>query len=204
MNVIGITISVNYYDKLPHIINNSKYLHKWYFVVCATDIKTIHFLENQSYNNINILYYDNFFERSKFNKSGAINFAQQLVHKLYPNDWILLLDSDIILPDIFSEIKLNQLKNDTLYGILRNDYSNKQDLIDNKFVKFHNHTRYQFVGYFQLYFDKNMYYDKHSHNCAESDIIFLEKFNNKILLDGYVKHLGHTAINWNGRIEQFW
>ena len=46
MDIIAITISVNYSDILEHMLEqNSKILHKWFIVTTTADTKTITLLE---------------------------------------------------------------------------------------------------------------------------------------------------------------
>jgi len=100
MRIIGITVSTKYNDLLKVIIPlNLPKLEKWFIVTHKDDKATIELCQKHS--KIEILYYD-FYSKPqwKFNKGGALRYAQQVVYAKYPNYWYLIFDSDIILPEI--------------------------------------------------------------------------------------------------------
>ncbi|XWV25832.1 hypothetical protein QJ857_gp1252 [Tupanvirus soda lake] len=81
--MIGITVSVNYYNKLSYVIGNSKFFDEWYFI-------------------------------------GDTNNTKKLRNE-YPDKWMIILDSNIILPENFNEIiKNTNLDVMALYGMLIN------------------------------------------------------------------------------------
>lgn len=98
MRIIGITVSTRYSDLLAVIIPlNLPKLEKWYIVTHKDDKATIELC--QKYPKIEILYYDFYSNpRWKFNKGGALRYAQQVVYAHHPTGWYLVFDSDIILP----------------------------------------------------------------------------------------------------------
>lgn len=204
--IIAITISVNYADKLSYIIDNARFFKKWYFVTKTSDNDTINYLKNTKYNNIEILFYDDFYiNNAKFNKSGALNYAQKILHKLYPNDWMLMLDSDIILPENFNEYINKTMHTNKLYGIIRRDCNTKNDLINKKYNSGEYNCVYSFVGCYQLYHNKSIYYPEFSTGCGDCDMIFIGNFKNReIFKDTFCIHLGLGGINWEGRIEDTW
>ena len=200
MDIIAITISVNYSDILQHILNqNLKFLKKWIIVTTTSDTKTIKLLEDYK-DILDILIYDNFYTNNyKFNKGGAIKFAQDYVDLNYTDSNILLIDSDIYLPDNFTEYLPETLNPNTLYGVSgRYDFWSLHDFIKNINPHEYKHGN-NFVGFFQLYKQNSIYKYKDSYNCAICDEIFKELFKKKIHLSMFVKHLGKDEVNWNGR-----
>lgn len=202
--MIAITVSTKYSDLLNIIIpQNYKFFDKWYIITDENDIDTINVIKKYNYNNIIMLFY-NFLNNGKvFNKGGAIRYCQQLINKEVEYDGnILLLDSDIYLPDNFIMAKHLQLEKDAIYGPnKRYDYYTyenfKNNIIDLDYPgSKHGH------GFFQLYKnDKNKLYEE-SNNCSECDLIFLNHFKKLIIInDLVVKHLGKHGENWNGRIK---
>lgn len=177
----GITISTNYADLL-HIIlpQNQKFFTKWYIVTAETDATTIETIRSANYAHIEILYFDFKKEGAKFNKGGAIRFAQETVianHGEGVNT--LILDSDIYLHDefgVYYSENSNKIEPNKLYGVeQRLNYSKYSD-----FKKQTNGTYYRmskgFVGFFQLYKQtaNKLYID--SKNCGECDEKFIDLF----------------------------
>jgi hypothetical protein len=200
--LIAITVSTNYSDLLPYIIeSNIKYFDKWIFITSKNDIDTISQLSNKD--KIQILTYD--FQNSDkiFDKGGAILNAQDYVYEKYPDDWYLLIDSDICLSDNFldflAEIN-NSVEEDTLYGASRRlNFGSLQD-----FKNIQNHTDYtqsassMIDGYFQLY--KSKFYYSKSMDASECDWTFNYSFKYKKHLNSFTcHHLGKNG-NWKGRI----
>jgi len=210
MKPVALTISVNYSDKLPYIIKNIQHLKAWYFVVERRDEATISFLQKQNDPNIHLLFYDAFFTSvSRFNKSGALRYGQTLLHEKYPHEWIVVLDSDIVLPQKFSVLLHKVVLNpECLYGCKRFDYRSKADLMMGNGIPYATDKIFHFVGYFQMYFRKDALYPETSVNCGECDMDFLETYFPKdkryLIPHANVKHLGIPAINWNGRKEPLW
>lgn len=210
MGFIGLTISVYYSDKLPYVIQNVEHLDAWYFVVDRRDTRTLAFLHGVADPKIRLLYYDNFVTlQSKFNKSGAVRFGQSVVHTAYPDDWVIVLDSDIVLPTNFSKVLgATALDKQCLYGCERFDYRSKTDLALGRGVPYASMKKHHFVGYFQMYFRKDALYPTASVNCGECDVVFLDTFfpTKKLrqLLPLRVKHLGYSNVNWDGRREASW
>lgn len=56
-----------------------------------------------------------------------------------------------------------------------------------------------FVGYFQLYYNKSMFYPSQSNNAGQCDDIFFHKFKDKQMLQSYVYHLGKDNSHWFGK-----
>jgi hypothetical protein len=204
--MITITVSTNYDDILNIIIpQNYKFFEKWYIITDKNDLATINVINKYNFSNIFIIYY-NFYENNKvFNKGGAIRYCQnEILGNLNYDGNVLLLDSDIWLPDNFSEIiKNNTINNNTIYGTNKRydyySYNNfKNNIIDLDYP-FCN----QIVGYFQLYkYNKNKLYNE-SRNCSNCDLQFVKLFGIKVQLSNLnVCHLGKHATNWNKRINK--
>jgi len=103
-DILGITLPLNkdHFDDL--LIITTPKDKKTKFVCESNGVK---YLETTSF-------YDN---NSKFNKGKALNFG---IKNLSRQDWILILDADIILPNDFSEkINKKKLDDETIYGCYR-------------------------------------------------------------------------------------
>ena len=201
MNIIAITISVNYNDILKHVLNNNaQYFKMWYIVTSPQDIETISYIQEANLSNVRILLYDYFFEDAFFNKGGAVKFAQE--HISITNDIsnnILLIDSDIYLPNNFLETLPLYLEEDTLYSVSkRHDFWSLDDFINNKNVHTFNYCHF-FVGFFQLFKQSSKYIYTKSTDATGCDSRFRDLFEKKISIDVSVSHLGRTIINWHGR-----
>ncbi len=200
--LVAISVSTNYDDILKIIISqNYKFLDKWYIITHKEDIKTIEVINKYNFENIEILYYNFYLNNKTFNKGGAIKMCQE---KLYNENYegvVLLLDSDIYLPDNLKEIMDNiEIKENTLYGTdKRFDYYSYDNFIKNK-IDFNYPWSKEFQGYFQLYKFNNKYLYKDSKNCSKCDLEFKNLFFNKEIIKGLnVSHLGKSGVNWDGR-----
>ena len=200
MDIIAITVCVNYDDILEQmLVQNAKFLHTWFIVTSPEDTKTIHLIENSGKENIQVLIYEDFYKnRATFNFGGARLFAQTHIDKLYSSANILFLDADIYLPDNFMEKLPRSLEDDTLYGTQRTDYWTFKGFKDEK--ESHAWKRPSFEGFFQLYKQNEKYMYADSYNCSKCDDIFKAKFPRKRMLDIRVKHLGKNGDNWDGRV----
>ncbi len=154
--------------------------------------------------NITTLYFDRFKHNSAFNKGGALRFAQEYVYSKYyknANASILILDSDIALPNNFKHVISGfNPENNTIYGVIkRTDYHSLQDFI--KGINGVKHSEGQdVIGFFQLYkFSTNYYRYNESHNCGWTDSDFRDMFPHRGRLELSVSHLGRDSINWLGR-----
>lgn len=137
------------------------------------------------------------FENKVFNKSAAIRETQEMVHATHPNEWILLLDADIVVEsDLCHDVECK----DTLYGVTRLDYLTPEDFKENRATPYHVAE----AGYFQLYFDKSKVYPESSEDASECDMEFHRNFDKHRVTGGAVYHLGQHTINWNGRISRPW
>lgn len=204
--MIAITVSTNYDDVLNFILpQNYKFFEKWYIITDSNDTDTINVINKYNFSNVITIFYDFYKNNKTFNKGGAIRYCQnEIIGNLDYNGNILILDSDIWLPNNFDEIVKDVIIDyDTLYGTnKRYDYYSYENF-KNNIIDFDYPWSKDFQGYFQLYkYDKNKLYNE-SNNCSECDLTFLTYFKNKIILSELtVCHLGKSVINWNKRINK--
>ena len=104
-------------------------------------------------NNVEYLVTDDFFESGKeFDKEAALNFG---LSRLWREEWILLLDADIVLPDNVREtIDAKDLREDCLYGCQRRICEVKKDFISNPYVYAYDRPAHSMLwpgGFFQLF-----------------------------------------------------
>jgi hypothetical protein len=200
MNVVAITVCVNFSDILQHMIEqNAKFLKKWYIVTSPEDKETIDCVAAANKPNMEILLYNDFYTSATFNKGGALLFAQQHIDKIYTSANILILDSDIYLPDNFYSTLPPALEPDTVYGMaLRLDYWTLDDFLQERNPRPHGGSK-GIIGCFQLYKQSSYMYAS-SHNCSHCDTVFADLFPKRANLNIVVKHLGRSMIHWNGRV----
>jgi hypothetical protein len=198
--MIAITVSTNYSDLLPIVYHHNKdYFKHWVFVTDKNDQETINFLSTKP--NVTILFWDFQNHRRLFDKGGAICHAQSYVYEKFPDDWYLLIDSDICLPHLFNkfiEEGLKTLDEGLIYGLNdRFDYSSYDDFLLGRNEVRYTNWKYAYVaGYFQLY--KKKYYYSSSRNAGSCDIEFTLYFKKGILINGLpCAHLGRKS-NWDG------
>jgi len=227
-DLVCITVSTNYDDILNIVIHqNQKYFHRWFIITHPDDKATIDVVKTANYPNIELVYFDfyacwhcsdtvlckdcelysktenkdNYVRQVKFNKGGAIRHVQHMLRTSHPNKLILLLDSDIVLPDNFYNVITNLKVNDktTMYGVKeRLDYASYSDFVENKNAYVYPDAD-KLLGFFQLYRQSYVRNYPRSDNCAECDTAFRVGFLKKIPLPLTVKHLGKSSIHWNGR-----
>ena len=203
--MIAITVSTNYDDLLKIILpQNSKFFDKWYIITSESDTKTIDTIKEFNCNKIEIIYFDFFANNKRFNKGGAIRYCQSKIIPSNYNGRVLILDSDIFLPDNFNEILLqNEIKEKTIYGTTnRFDYYSF-DNFKNKKIDYKYPASQCFHGYFQLYKFNSKYLYQESDNCSTCDLEFLNYFSNRKIITGLtVSHLGKSGKNWDGRNDK--
>ena len=204
MNITAITVSVNYSDYLKLSLEvNHKFFKKWYIITSADDLQTQNLCNN--YSNVEVIIF-NFKSYGKFNKGGALQYAQQIAHKKTPENLFLIIDSDIILPKSFAqEIQKLNIQENSIYGTIRRMVPSIQDYLNSDLQQFEcqswqrTYGKYCHVplGFFQLY--KTQHYYTKSNNAANCDHIFSHCFEHKVLISIIVDHIGPQGTNWNGR-----
>jgi hypothetical protein len=206
--MIGITVSTNYSDLLPYVLEaNERYFKEWYVITSPLDEETINILKKHE--KVTILYYNFNIDNRKFDKGGAVQYAQHIAYCKYPKEWYLIVDSDICIESNFSDYvdAVNLLDAETIYGAQdRRDYYKLSDYRQRK-----NYFKYgrvmdeagtlwgdHLAGYFQLY--KKHFYYYPSYDASGCDVRFLHHFKkHKIITDLTLNHLGKDHINWKGR-----
>ena len=219
-HIEAVTVCVDYSDYLNYFIKyNLKHFDKLIIVTTKKDKKTIEICEK---NNMQYVFTDRLYENNApFNKGKAINDGLKYTTK---KDWILLIDSDIILPSDFrKKVNETRLNEDILYGIFRHDcrdtegwkeYKKMSKKQKNTLLKRFMNTRKgkykKIVGYFQLFhssskkINKKMIYPENSDRANASDRLFYrrwEYYERAFLEDIQAIHLSHSemGINWEGR-----
>lgn len=207
MLITAITVSTKYADILKLILPvNARFFHKWYIVTSKNDVETIRvireFQETQPTTDIEIIYFD-FYTNAVFNKGGAIQYAQYVIQDTIQDTAVLLLDSDICLPENFDKIMDNvNLQEDTIYGAAERRHFFTKAHFETQTVDKQDVEKTEFLlGYFQLYYYKTCYLYQPSGNCSDCDLEFANLFPNREVIPGlYVGHLGKENENWNGRL----
>lgn len=231
MNLTIVTISVNYLDILQISYLYNKTLidsNKYHIITSESDSATLKFCKD---NYINCWTTDAFYiNNSKFNKGAALNAIFDGFHQtklLDSLEWILLLDSDIIISECLDQIKtsfdLNKIQNicngkilenesyKYIYGCPRRIYNTEEKFLKGDFW-LENTT--DLIGYFQLFHissiindirkEKPIFYEHY--DASSYDDKFRDRWPRKYrrILNVYCDHLGPIAKNWKGRVTPQW
>lgn len=200
-DIICITVSYKYLNTLRYCLNvNYKHFKKIYIITQEDDIDTINFCKY--FENVEILYFNFKNNNKKFDKFGAIKYAQEIVYKNYPESWYLLLDSDIILPENFIELlEIESLSEDIIYGAYRynlrysseilikeNIFLNSPDLFNNKKYEVCFQTNDNIIiGSFQLYKKKILIFSNYD------DIKFIQ-YNIRNFIPSKINYVKQNMI----------
>ena len=114
----AITVCVDYSDYLNYFIKyNLNHFDRLVVVTTKKDKKTIKLCKE---NNLQYILTNRFYENgASFNKGKALNDGFKCLDK---KDWMLIIDSDIILPkDFRKKIEKMRLDEKILYGVFRHD-----------------------------------------------------------------------------------
>jgi hypothetical protein len=208
--MIAITVSTNYIDILPFVYERNKGCFKhWVFVTDKNDHETINFLSNKP--NVTVLYWDFQNERRHFDKGGAIRHAQYYVYDKFPNDWYLLIDTDIVLPiDVQTALiaiipdeieKAPGVPQVAIFGIsVRLDFLKLSDLLAEKNYEIYNHKN-DVYGYFQLYKEKYFYSPSRDASYCDHEFALYFKKNFFLRRSDFIfkcYHLGKNSVHWKG------
>lgn len=210
LNLLVVSVCVNYSDYLSLTWEKNKDILSQFDYWIITDHKDKQTEKFCLENKINLFKTDTFYQNgSSFNKGAALNdfFLSQDCRNL---DWILLIDSDIILNDSINDF-VSIIKEEKpgfkekLYSCSRKVYKTKEDYLNGNFWWEVCH----FIGYFQL-FNKDAIIEKlqkkekvflEFSNSAVYDVEFSKLFDSKkVGLASDVCHLGMPCQNWNGRV----
>lgn len=196
--LIALTVSTNYSDLLALTMKeNAGHFDHWVVVTQENDLATRALLAHQP--NMTVLFWDPFVDGRAFDKGSALRLAQEWAYDNYPQCWYLILDSDIALPQSFSEVRarLGELPRWRVFGALRIDYSRYSDFVAQTGgipYKVSN----EIVGYFQLY--SLPLKTEPSHDASWLDIDFRDLFFTSELIDNFaLSHFGLKTKNWQGR-----
>ena len=201
-NLVGITVCVNYADKLgPAMKHNMKFFKKLYVVTDPNDIDTFDVIKD--YKNVELILNPNSKAKgATFNKSGLMRAGQEKAHQENPQAWCVVIDADTLLPPNFWQImdKHGTFSKDICYLLKRKMYRTPEDLQNDIVCR----TQYG-CGFFQLYVDKTRLYPSFSKSAGICDIIFQQGFRKRTIeLDGYCTHLGDAGHDWDGRVSPQW
>ncbi len=218
LSLIGLCVSYNYFDTLQFMLPVN-YLHfDKIYLITQTDAKaTIEFCKK--FDNVIILFYNFKNNNKKFDKFGALNYAQKIAYMDYPESWYLIIDSDILLPNNFIDIlDKENLNPECIYGAIRNNVLKSSELLNktqiinsdkNKNIVFNNilHSKGNppsILGCFQLY-KKHVYHRLNLNNASWGDYCFgydnFKLFCNLENISCF--HLGESGKNWDGKIISF-
>lgn len=215
MKLECVLVCVNYSDYLSCVIeSNKKYFDNIVVVTTEKDQKTIDLCNT---NGVSIVLTDRLYENgTKFNKGKAVNDG---IKNLKFNDWVLITDADMLMPDNFrNKIESINLNSEAIYGTHRymcpthNDFMFYNDnKIINKSWPLQRHRLAIGVGFFQLinYNSKVManltpkWYSEDFGTAGRSDRIFLRNWPDDLRKNLKIDtvHLGSDELgkNWNGR-----
>jgi hypothetical protein len=201
MSVTCFSVCVNYADFLDIVAPiNKQYLDRYIIITDTKDVATVEVCNKY---NLEYIQTDRFYEKTNiFGKASALNYA---LDKIEIADWVLFLDSDIILPVNISE-ECDNLNIDNVYGMPRifvetyaqyiaKDYSKLK--IDNRLL----------LGYFQLIHNSifNNFRFREFGDASKYDTHAATHFKKSSkgvsqLGESYVLHLGKAGgVNWSGR-----
>ena len=199
MNLIAITVSVNYTDYLWWCLNSLAHVVDSAVVVTEANDSAIAVAEK--YNSTSLVYDEWQANGAVFNKAGAIRYAQEKIHAAYPDAWYLIIDADIVMERGAREtIEAHATDETALYSAKRVDFHTVAELKAGKPTKAHGGI---FAGCFQLY-RRHVLYPEWSRSAEGCDLSFAAKFASARVLPMTVGHLGVEGINWEGRRSPMW
>jgi len=199
MHIVAITTSVNYSDYLRWCLESLAHVVDGVCVVTEdhdSAIKQCHEF------NATPLVYDGWHAGgARFNKAGAIRFAQEKIHDAYPDSWYLLIDADVVMQqDARATIEEHATDAETLYSARRVDFHTLDALKSGEPTCVYG---WMFAGYWQLY-RRHVLYPEWSRTAEACDLVFASQFASCSMLPLTVGHLGREQINWEGRRSPIW
>ena len=195
---VAITTSTKYADLLKMTIPyNYIFFEKWYIITHPDDSETINVVREYDHPNIELVFFDFYKDGALFDKGGAIRTIQQQIPSGTP---VLLIDSDIILPENFLQLIPLDMEPDALYSTkFRHEFYSIINLRHKKPNKVYIND---FSGFFHLYTQSPTRLYEHSRDASVCDFTFKNTFpfeKRVVLPDLIPKHLGREKINWQGR-----
>ena len=219
LSLVGICVSYDYFDTLQFMLPvNHSHFEKLYVITQEDDINTINLCK--TFDNVIVLLYDFKKENKLFDKYGALNYAQEIAYRDYPESWYLIIDSDIILPNNIIDILIKEnLNSECIYGAIRNnvlkssELLNKKELIRNQPEFIFNDITHDvaksgspsILGCFQLYKKKDIFHRTTLLNAGFGDYRFgHDNFTRFCNLENiHYFHLGEGGVNWNKKVVSF-
>lgn len=217
---VAITVSTNYSDILPFVLDhNLDYFDHWFIVTREDDLSTREIIRAKNTDRITVLFY-NFtysdydpvknvpFERY-FDKGGAIRLAQEQAFLKFPDHWHLVLDTDILIRS-HRDLITNYLWDRQIYGPrARLDYRSLSDYRKGLIHRKYFNEEPAIIGFFQLYRPTlirplPLYRKSINSSWCDNEFTDLWPKEYQILLDITVDHLGYhdtdTLCTHHGRI----
>lgn len=195
-NAVALVVSVNMGDYLSVTMKNNRPLFEHYYVLTSPDDGEARGICSDF--DAKLITYDRFFglPGRPFNKSGGVRHAQEALHSRHRAKWIVLMDTDVLLPPEMAKIETEGMRKVALYGMRRFDAHTYEDYRAGRLREYPS----KFAGYFQMYHDKSKLYDPIGRDASESDMIFRDRFPRRILIpDMSLTHMGPRASHWLGR-----
>lgn len=198
MYLEAITVSVNYPDYLDRIAVNRPHFDRWLIVTHEDDQRTIDVCRRHK---LEYLCSRRLHENgAPFARGKAVNEGLAVLDK---RDWLLLLDSDVLLaPDFRQSLDRQTLRKDCIYGLSERCIALTESHIRRaRFPRTIVST--EILGFFQLFHSSHTtVYPEVSSSAGLDDQIFASSWppDRQILLEDKCVHLGETDINWEHRI----
>lgn len=173
MRISAVTVCIDYSDYLEKILPNRDLLDDWIIVTHQSDKKTIQLCEKNELQYI--LSRDIYYNGANFAKGRAVNEG---IRRLKDTEWVLQLDSDILLPVNYRN-KLVNLHKDILYGCSRTlvDGNSVNDYVE------HGFEGRTALGFFQLWWLNTCSIYPEIGRCAsDDDLAHLKNFADVVLL----------------------
>lgn len=198
--IIGLVTSVNYDDFLKLTLPTTCNICDKVYVLTKEGDPSIAVARD---NSCMVMEYDGWEEDGAcFNKSGALRAGQEYLHDKHPDDWIVLADADILLPDsLGNSIRSDATDLSAMYSVARIDYATPQRYRENR----PGYYPFTFSGYCQIYHASTQWlYPFWSKDAGMCDCLFRDCFTKWIRLPGIARHFGSDHVNWAGRKSERW
>lgn len=188
--VVGITVAVDYVDRLEKTLANKKNLKEWVIVTVEGDPVIDFCAKNGLYCVISENLHLN---KSLFNLGALRNEGMDFaIERWGPEIWLLFVDGDCKLPTVdFTKFDLSIEK---IYGAHR--YGDGSEKLDEGIT-----------GFFQLFHAsevlKGKRYQEDWPDAGGTDLFFRDLWGDahKKMLDIHLHHLGTSGIDWKGRVR---
>jgi hypothetical protein len=215
-HIYGVVVCVNFSDYLGLSLEMNHRLLDTIFVVTDTKDEDTASLCKE-YSNVECIRTDCFYEEGcTFDKGKGLNEAIRRVPQ-HRDTWVLVYDSDIVLPLDFRKHLDQPLDTAGLYGAPRHFAYYREDYdafvaagrSDYRMLKDYYSPGDMPIGFFQLFHSSRLYlpefnpdpYPEHHNDASYSDLVFAKKFDDRSTLKHiHTIHLGHSGVNHRGRV----